>query len=324
MTFRRNVLFGSILAAAACWGTAASAQATRTWVSGVGDDVNPCSRTAPCKTFAGAISKTATGGEINCLDPGGFGGVTITKALSIICNYTEGGVLSAGAGVNGVVVNAPAASHVYLRGLDFHGAQSAQNGIRFIAGASLTVEDTVIRSYNATNGLGISFQPSGTSRMFLNNVTVNNNGTAATGGGILVQPTGAAGNGRVVMNNVRVQSNENIGLRVDATGNTGPGTIVLISNSSFNGSTTGIQVTANAGTSNMAVSVIDSIVSNNGSNGIATTGTLANVQVGGSTVSGNTNGIVPGVGSTLASWGDNRFILNGSDGVFTGLVIQKK
>src|SRR5215213_5695658 len=71
----------------------ASAQATRTWVSGVGDDANPCGRTAPCKTFAGAISKTAAGGEINCLDPGGFGGLTITKSLTIKCHYTEGGVL---------------------------------------------------------------------------------------------------------------------------------------------------------------------------------------------------------------------------------------
>ena len=47
----------------------AHAQATRTWVSGVGDDLNPCSRTAPCKTFAGAISKTFINGEIDCLDP---------------------------------------------------------------------------------------------------------------------------------------------------------------------------------------------------------------------------------------------------------------
>ena len=74
----------------------AHAQATGTWVSGVGDDANPCSRTAPCKTFAGAISKTANGGEINCLDPGGFGGVTITKSLTIKCHYTEGGVLVSG------------------------------------------------------------------------------------------------------------------------------------------------------------------------------------------------------------------------------------
>src|SRR5690349_22380766 len=80
----------------------ADLQATRTWVSGVGDDVNPCSRTAPCKTFAGAISKTAAGGEINCLDPGGFGAVTITKSMTIDCHYTEGGALAGG---NGIVVN---------------------------------------------------------------------------------------------------------------------------------------------------------------------------------------------------------------------------
>src|ERR1700744_4109779 len=93
----------------------AHAQATRTWVSGVGDDANPCSRTAPCKTFAGAISKTAAAGEINCLDPGGFGAVTITKSISIVCDFTEGGVLSAG--TNGIVVNG-AGADVFLSGLD--------------------------------------------------------------------------------------------------------------------------------------------------------------------------------------------------------------
>jgi hypothetical protein len=68
----------------------AYAQASRTWVSGVGDDANPCSRTAPCKTFAGAISKTAVNGEINCLDPGGFGAVTITKSITIDCHEVFG------------------------------------------------------------------------------------------------------------------------------------------------------------------------------------------------------------------------------------------
>src|ERR1017187_5167912 len=81
----------------------AAAQATRTWVSGVGDDANPCSRTAPCKTFPGAISKTAAAGEIDCLDPGGFGAVTITKSIAIVCDFTDGGLLNAGS--NGVVVN---------------------------------------------------------------------------------------------------------------------------------------------------------------------------------------------------------------------------
>src|SRR5437016_6583830 len=101
------------------------AQATRTWVSGVVDDVNPCSRTAPCKTFAGAISKTAAGGEINCLDPGGFGTVTITKSITIDCVGTLGSILAAG--TNGVNVNdsataTPNTIKVTLRNLTINGA----------------------------------------------------------------------------------------------------------------------------------------------------------------------------------------------------------
>src|ERR1700709_2551311 len=83
----------------------ASAQATRTWVSGVGDDLNPCSRTAPCKTFAGAISKTAASGEINCIDSGGFGAVTITKAITISCEGVTAGILAT-LGTSGIIVNA--------------------------------------------------------------------------------------------------------------------------------------------------------------------------------------------------------------------------
>src|SRR5713226_5003074 len=94
----------------------AHAQATRTWVSGVGDDANPCSRTAPCKTFAGAISKTAPAGEINVLDPGGFGAVTITKSITIRADHVEAGVLVSG--TNGIVVAAQSTDTVVLEGLD--------------------------------------------------------------------------------------------------------------------------------------------------------------------------------------------------------------
>ena len=131
----------------------ANAQATRTWVSGVGDDANPCSRTAPCKTFAGAISKTAAAGEINCLDPGGFGALTITKSINIICNGVIGGVLVAG--TNGIVVNAGPSGKVILKGLDIDGSGSGLNGIRFVAGSSLVVEDCTI--YGMT-GWGIQIQ----------------------------------------------------------------------------------------------------------------------------------------------------------------------
>src|SRR5688500_5709391 len=124
----------------------AQAQATRTWVSGVGDDVNPCSRTAPCKTFAGAISKTANGGEINCLDPGGFGGLTITKSLRIRCHYTEGGVLVSG--TNAIVINAAATDKVTLRGLDINGvgtgAPTSLTGVKVLSAARVNILDSDI------------------------------------------------------------------------------------------------------------------------------------------------------------------------------------
>src|SRR3954447_10302959 len=111
----------------------AQAQATRTWVSGVGDDANPCSRTAPCKTFAGAISKTASGGEINVLDPGGFGAVTITKPITISSIGFEAGVLVSG--TNGIVINVPnATDFVILRGLDIEGLGTGLSGVTVLTG----------------------------------------------------------------------------------------------------------------------------------------------------------------------------------------------
>ena len=113
----------------------AQAQATRTWVSGVGDDANPCSRTAPCKTFAGAISKTAASGEINCIDPGGYGALTITKALTINCEQTLGSVLVSG--TDGIVVNAGPNDSITLKGIEIEGLGTGVNGVRFAAGKSL-------------------------------------------------------------------------------------------------------------------------------------------------------------------------------------------
>src|SRR5579864_3637722 len=111
--FIRLCLLAVFMAAVFC-GAPAHAQAPRTWVSGVGDDANPCSRTAPCKTFAGAISKTSPSGEINCLDPGGFGALTITKSIAIICQAGTAGVLVSG--TNGIVVSAAPTDVVYLQG----------------------------------------------------------------------------------------------------------------------------------------------------------------------------------------------------------------
>src|SRR4051794_11213316 len=114
----------------------ASAQATRTWVSGVGDDANPCSRTAPCKTFAGAISKTAGGGEINVLDPGGSGGVTITKSITISSTFEAGVLVS---GTNAIVISAGAADSVVLQGLDIEGLGTGLSGVVFNSGLKVNI-----------------------------------------------------------------------------------------------------------------------------------------------------------------------------------------
>ena len=168
--------------------TATYAQATRTWVSGVGDDANPCSRTAPCKTFAGAISKTATNGEINCLDSGGFGAVTITKSITIKGVGVIGGILSAG--TNAIIINITSGTDVrkavVLEGLDIDGAGTGLHGIRIVAANKVFVINTTIRGCTQN---GINMEGTG-AHLFLNQSFIQNCGQAAgTFGGINVAGT---------------------------------------------------------------------------------------------------------------------------------------
>jgi hypothetical protein len=236
-------------------GGQASAQATRTWVSGVGDDVNPCSRTAPCKTFASAISKTAAGGEINCLDPGGFGAVTITKAITISCIYTEGGALAGG---NGIVVNAGANDVVYIRGLDLFGVNPPANGVRFLAGAALHLDEVVIRRFNATNSFGVSFVPSGASKLYIVNSRISDNGGANSGGGINVDP-GAAGSAKVFIIGTVISNNVGNGILAnDAT------TVIQVTNSAIIGNDSGVLAFGNASINSSG----DNVLLGNGNDGV--------------------------------------------------------
>lgn len=168
--FAFNILAISVFSLAIS--SVAHAQATRTWVSGVGDDANPCSRTAPCKTFAGAISKTASCGEISVLDPGGFGAVTITKAITINGDGTLAGILAAN--TNGIIVNAPGTAVVILRSLSINGACTGLSGIRYLAGKHLHVENCTI--YDFIN-FGIEgANTAGTGTMAVLNTSVTNTG----------------------------------------------------------------------------------------------------------------------------------------------------
>ncbi len=149
---------------------------------GVGDDAQPCSRTAPCKTFAGAISKTAPGGEIDCLDPGGFGAVTITKAITIDCTGTHGSILVSG--TNAIIVNAGAGDKVILRGLSINGVGTGLSGIRFLAGAQLAVEQCFIFGFTG-NGIDVNmpaFSDVSVTNTYITNVT---KGIFATSSGVI-------------------------------------------------------------------------------------------------------------------------------------------
>jgi hypothetical protein len=203
--FRNLVLQVVILAFA----LGAQAQVVRTWVSGVGDDVNPCSRTAPCKTWAGAISKTAAGGEINALDSGGFGTVTITKSIIIDGNAQHASALNSG-GINGFNINdsataTPNTIKVVLRNLAIDGASATilgLNGIRFTSGKDLTVENVYIA--NQSNR-GIDIQRAANaplSTVNIVNTTIQTCGSAAIG----VNAVASTGAVRLAIHNSRLMN----------------------------------------------------------------------------------------------------------------------
>jgi hypothetical protein len=128
----------------------AHAQATRTWVSGVGDDVNPCSRTAPCKTFAGAISKTAAGGEINVLDPGGFGQLTINRSISIVAGGMPASVTF---GVPaGVTIRAGANDFVSIDGVHFDGTESGTWAFNIISAGRVDIRNCGVAGVGGAGG----------------------------------------------------------------------------------------------------------------------------------------------------------------------------
>jgi hypothetical protein len=165
--------------------SAVSGAATRTWVSGVGDDANPASRTAPAKTFAGAISKTASAGEIDVLDPGGFGALTITKSITIDSTGAFGSVLVAG--TNGIVISAAATDWVILRGVQLDGnAQSGLDGIKILGAGVVILENCTVINFQ---GVGINFTPSTAgAELVVENSVVQN----CAGGGIQISPGGVA------------------------------------------------------------------------------------------------------------------------------------
>jgi nitrous oxidase accessory protein NosD len=147
----------------------------RSWVSGTGDDANPCSRTKPCKTFAGALPKTAAGGVIGCLDPGGYGTVVIQKSITLKCSDTDAGILAAG--TNAIVIDAADTDKVTLKGFDINGAgtgaQTALVGIKVLHAATVHILDSEITRFKTGVYVGGS---SSKPRAIIANTHIHDNG----------------------------------------------------------------------------------------------------------------------------------------------------
>jgi hypothetical protein len=294
----------AIFAFAVMFTTIANAQATRTWVSGVGDDVNPCSRTAPCKTFAGAISKTAANGEMNALDPGGFGTINITKSMTID-GVNPGMASILAAGTTGVIVNALSTDTVILRNLTINGAGTGVNGIRILSAKAVYIENCVIFNFtgsNASTGRGITDERSTGGALYISNTTVEKNVQS----NLFVGPTlGGPGIVVTIDNSRFLGSTSNSGAAIRG------GSKAAISNSVFNGNFNfGIVVEADvAGTS---VNVDSSTVSNNGTAGVNTQTNSPTLRIANNLISGNGTGVLISTGSILSN-GNNRIDGNGTN-----------
>jgi len=280
-------------------------QASRTFVSGVGDDANPCSRTAPCKTFAGAISKTAAGGEIDALDPGGFGALTITKAITI--DGGGGQVASVlVAGTNGIVVQAGASDVVILRNLRINGIGSGINGIRFLSGKNLNVENCYIFGFTQ-NGLDISLnQATQSSVHVIHSVLKSNAGVGIRAANAIAPPVQVGiSDSWVILDNIGIEGTAHSRVSIRDT---------VVENAATHA------VQSDSTSADSQVTIDDSDISFN-NNGLTASAGGA-IAVANSKIAFNSGTAMNQAGGAVNSFGTNRIHTNGATGTF-GTVAQQ-
>ncbi len=299
MNRSRLFLSATALLTAFALAPAAHAQATRTWVSGVGDDANPCSRTAPCKTFAGAISKTAAGGEISVLDPGGFGVVTITKAITINGEGTLAGILSAG--TTGIIVNAGINDKVFIRNISINGASTGLNGIRYLAGKQLVLENLTIDGVT-TRGVDVNLTGSGVLEM--RNVSI----TKAATGVRLFTTTGAI---TATLDDVRLNSMTTCLEAASA------GSFATIRNSVISSCGSGVLASANGA----AINAENNTLSYN-TTAVNASVNLAVVRISGNAIYNNGTGVSIAAGAFVQSDDTNRIQGNGATTPPNGVILR--
>ncbi|HEX4965360.1 MAG TPA: right-handed parallel beta-helix repeat-containing protein [Thermoanaerobaculia bacterium] len=296
------------------FGSAANAQSSRTWVSSGGDDLNTCSRTAPCKTFAGALSKTSAGGIINVVDNGAYGPVTITQSVTIQSDESFAGILLAD-GVTGIIVNAGDKDIVVLRGLSIDGQGLGIDGIRFLNGLSLTIENCLI---NRVTQKGINFSPAGGSQLYVKNTVIRNNNFNA-GAGIVIQP-GDAGSAEVTIDHVQIERNA-LGIEVDNHSK------VSIRDSEISRSASdGIRAHSTLDVKgNVLVNVVGTLVNLNTGSGVKADGGGAILRIADTSIFDNGGtGINPVNGGVINSFGNNNNAGNNPDGAPTAPTLSQQ
>jgi len=280
------------------------------FVSSQGNDANACTLAAPCRHLQAALAATIAGGEIAVLDTAGYNGgatVTITQAVSIVNPGGFEAAIAPPSGGVGIIINAGANDAVSLRGLSIDGAGVGQVGILFNTGASLTVENCIVRHMTDT---GIIFQSTtATSAFTVSNSLVADNGD----GGIFVGPTGSA---TAVFN--RVEANNNLGNGIQLYGFSSAGTnsinaTVSESVAAGNGEG-GFFSRTQSGNAPTSLMVFHSVSANN-QFGVSTIGSGATIRLANSTVTGNTSqGWSAATGGVVASYGDNYIDGNAGNG----------
>jgi len=297
--------------------SAGGGPSTQTFVSAsLGSDANPCTRQSPCLTFAAALAQTSVGGEIDALDPGDFGPVTITKAITIFGNAAGGAGMTTTPGTSGIVISAGASDVMHLGGLTFDGVNaSGTSGVVFTSGARLFIENCVMQGFTTS---GITFSPSAgsatTTKLVVEDTTILNNTT-----GFLIQPTGGIA-ANVTLRWLHINNNTGEGLRVDGTGGSGAINATLADSTvSFNA---GNGIDAVSGPGNATVDILRVVAAANGSAGIASnqsSGGSASVTVGSSVIYGNNVALEALGGASLLTYSNNQVTGNVANGSgFTG------
>ena len=308
----RNLLASLLSLALLAGASAAHAQANRTWVSGTGDDVNPCSRTAPCKTFAGAIIKTNAGGTINVLDPASYGTLTITKSITVEAEQYAG-VLTPF--VSGFIVNAASTDIVTIRGLSFDGMGTGLNGVRILQAKQVHIENCTIQSY-AHRGIYVDNSSTDIQLFVRNTVIRNHTGSASpagNSGAILLRPTGT-GSVSALLDHVALDQNT-FGLLVEANAR------ATVSDSTASANTDVAIHATSPGSPDAASIILERVTLSNNTTAVLADGSaFASVRLSNTLITSNSTGLSSAGGGQILSFGNNSVEGNGTNGVPTSAV----